>query len=115
MKHLLTVNVQGTESEVVKDIAQRQQHGLNKYGKTVADNPLNLLQWLQHAYEESLDFSVYLKRSMQEIGKSQSFTVTNVNGHSGEVLLTADYDEQVAPDLAAGDQVVLLVLKKGGK
>lgn len=110
----LTISPLGTEADVCHDIALRQQHGLNKYGKTVADNPLNLLQWLQHAYEESLDFSVYLKRAMQEIGKSQSFTVTNVNGHSGEVLLTADYDEQVAADLAAGDQVVLLVLKKRG-
>jgi hypothetical protein len=41
--------------------------GILKYGKTVAENPLDLLQWLQHAYEECLDQAVYLKRAMAEL------------------------------------------------
>lgn len=57
----------GIEAEVCKDIAERQAHGLAKYGTTVADNPLSLKQWLQHAYEETLDKAVYLKRAMAEI------------------------------------------------
>ncbi len=62
-----TIDVVGIEREVCYDIARRQQLGIKKYGTTVADNPLTLKQWLQHAYEESLDHAVYLKRAMAEI------------------------------------------------
>ena len=62
----------GTEAEVCADIATRQAFGIAKYGKTVADNPLTLEQWLQHAYEECLDQAVYLKRAMAELKKGKS-------------------------------------------
>ncbi len=58
---------QGIELEVCQDIANRQQFGIHKYGRTVADNPLALRQWLQHAYEECLDQAIYLKRAMREL------------------------------------------------
>ena len=57
----------GIELEVCRDIARRQAVGLSKYGQTVADNPLPLQSWLQHAYEECLDQAVYLKRAMREL------------------------------------------------
>lgn len=57
----------GTEADVCRDIAQRQAFGIAKYGKTVADNPLTLRKWLQHAYEECLDQAVYLRRAMAEL------------------------------------------------
>ena len=57
----------GTEAAVCADIAQRQQMGVAKYGQTVADNPLPLRAWLQHAYEEALDQAIYLKRAIAEI------------------------------------------------
>jgi hypothetical protein len=57
----------GTEAEVCADIAERQAKGIAKYGTTVAENPLQLKQWLQHAYEETLDKAVYLKRAISEI------------------------------------------------
>lgn len=56
----------GVEREVCVDIAARQRAGIQKYGTTVADNPLRLEEWLQHAYEECLDQAVYLKRAIQE-------------------------------------------------
>ena len=57
----------GIEAEVCAYIAGRQQVGINKYGTTVADNPLSLRQWLQHAFEEALDQAIYLKRAIAEI------------------------------------------------
>lgn len=60
----------GTEAEVCKDIAERQQRGIAKYGTTVRDNPLALRQWLQHALEECLDQAIYLKRAIEEIDKN---------------------------------------------
>ena len=56
----------GTEAAVCADIADRQVKGIAKYGTSVADNPLPLRAWLQHAYEEALDMAIYLKRAMDE-------------------------------------------------
>lgn len=60
---------EGTEAEVCTDIARRQQVGLEKYGVTVADNPLNLLEWMRHEYEEQLDAVVYKRRQIAELEK----------------------------------------------
>ncbi len=60
----------GIEASVCIEIARRQEMGIAKYGTTVADNPLSLRQWLQHAYEEALDLSVYLRRCIEEIDKN---------------------------------------------
>lgn len=67
---LLNGMATGTEASVIADIARRQQVGIAKYGVTVRDNPLSLRQWLQHAYEETLDQAVYLKRAIEEMDKS---------------------------------------------
>ena len=62
----------GVEAEVCADIARRQAFGQNKYGTTVAENPLSLRAWLVHAYEESLDLPIYLKRAIAEIDAQQA-------------------------------------------
>lgn len=61
--------IEGTEKLVCQDIAARQQLGLKKYGTSVENNPLNLREWLEHAYQECLDQAIYLKRAMQELDK----------------------------------------------
>lgn len=67
----MTPTLTGIEAAVCADIAQRQAKGIAKYGTTVADNPLPLRDWLQHAYEETLDKAVYLKRAIAEIDEQQ--------------------------------------------
>ena len=62
----------GIEAEVCADIARRQALGKNKYGTTVADNPLTLRQWLQHGLEEALDLAVYIKRAIAEIDAQEA-------------------------------------------
>ena len=59
----------GTEARVCADIALRQALGVQKYGTTVEDNPLTLRAWLQHAYEETLDHAIYLRRSIEQIDR----------------------------------------------
>ena len=56
-----------TESLVISDILKRQALGLEKYGCTVARSNLPLGEWLRHAYEETLDNAIYLKRCIQEM------------------------------------------------
>jgi len=64
----------GIEALVCADIAARQQVGIKKYGTTLGDNPLTTLQTLQHAYEESLDFPIYLKKLIVDMTEKQQTT-----------------------------------------
>ena len=63
------MNATGTEARVIHDICERQKRGIAKYGTTVSANPLDLKQWVNHAYEECLDQAVYLKRIIEELEK----------------------------------------------
>ena len=74
---------EGVEAEVCADIARRQVFGKNKYGTTVAENPLSLRAWLHHAYEETLDLSVYLRRCIEEIDAQQARQAGNPEGFDG--------------------------------
>jgi len=69
----------GTELRVCQDIAERQQRGIAKYGVTVESNPLTLREWLQHAYEETLDKAVYLKRVMEEMDRPEPEHICALN------------------------------------
>ena len=55
------------EDEVCEEIQARAARGLNKYGVTMEREDLTIVEWLQHALEESLDLAVYLKRLQHEI------------------------------------------------
>lgn len=77
------LTVTGTEAAVCADIFKRQQLGTKKYGMTVAENPLPLRAWLQHAYEETLDQAVYLKRAMEEMDKTPTNAATSIYHHAG--------------------------------
>lgn len=48
--------------EVINDINARELKGLKTYGTTMDRTDLTQDQWLNHAYEEALDFAIYLKK-----------------------------------------------------
>jgi hypothetical protein len=48
--------------QVINDINKREQKGIETYGVTMDRQDLTQDQWLQHAYEEALDFCIYLKK-----------------------------------------------------
>jgi hypothetical protein len=54
-----------TYKEVISDLISREKMGRAKYGVTVDKANLSELEWMHHAYEEALDFAIYLKRLMQ--------------------------------------------------
>ena len=54
------------EDSVCADIQTRADLGLTKYGVTMERVDLSETQWLQHAYEETLDLAVYLKKILME-------------------------------------------------
>ncbi|MCC0035437.1 MAG: hypothetical protein H6887_09275 [Hoeflea sp.] len=49
------------------DLLSRSQLGIAKYGVTLDRTDLSLRDWLQHAYEETLDQANYLKRAIIEL------------------------------------------------
>jgi hypothetical protein len=55
------------EESVIEEIRKRSQVGFKKYGKTMTRTDLSVREWLQHALEEALDLSVYLKRVIMEM------------------------------------------------
>ena len=48
--------------QVINDIQQRELKGIETYGTTMDRDDLTQDQWLQHAYEEALDFVIYLRK-----------------------------------------------------
>ena len=53
--------------DVIKDIAARAELGLAKYNMTMDREDLIASDWVQHAYEECLDMSLYLKRLKKDL------------------------------------------------
>ncbi len=60
----------GIIQRVCADLQQRSEKGIAKYGVTLDRTDLSLRDWLQHAYEETLDQANYLKRAIVAIDEN---------------------------------------------
>lgn len=49
-------------SEVIDDMRNREAKGIDTYGVTMDREDLTQEMWMVHAYEEALDFALYLKK-----------------------------------------------------
>lgn len=76
----------GIEKKVCEDIEKRQELGISKYGTSVADNPLSLRQWVQHAYEECLDQAIYLRKIIEEVDKISAFPSIDMNSLMNQLM-----------------------------
>jgi len=47
---------------IIDDLLAREEKGFKEYGTTMDRTDLSEVEWLQHAYEEALDLSIYLKK-----------------------------------------------------
>jgi hypothetical protein len=47
---------------IIDDLLSREDKGIKEYGTTMDRTDLSEIEWLQHAYEEALDLSIYLKK-----------------------------------------------------
>ena len=94
------LEVEGVEARVCEDIAGRQQVGINKYGMTVEQNPLTLREWAQHAYEETLDQAVYLRKFIEELDE----IIKRPSGSEGfKGVVIDDFIDKVVEPLAVKD------------
>ena len=53
--------------EVISDIRRQEEKGLVTYGTTMDREDYELLNWLQEAYEETIDKALYLKAAINKI------------------------------------------------
>lgn len=51
----------------IRRLYERSKKGMSKYNKTMYDNPLEDIEWIEHAIEEALDFANYLERLKVEL------------------------------------------------
>lgn len=100
----------GVEAEVCDLIADRQRKGIAKYGMTVADNPLALRDWLQHALEEVLDQAVYLKRAINELDKQKVMFVLSADEDMDVLRLSTARGQSIA-NLALDPMQKVIVMK----
>ena len=52
---------------VVKQLRDREEEGMIKYGVNTERKDLNTIEWLQHLQEELMDASVYIEKLKGEI------------------------------------------------
>jgi len=52
---------------VVKQLRDREEEGLLKYGVNTERKDLTTLEWLQHLQEELMDASVYIEKLKNEM------------------------------------------------
>lgn len=55
---------------VINRLKDRARIGYEKYGTDLDRNDLITEQWIEHAIEESLDFSLYLTKLKEQLKKS---------------------------------------------
>lgn len=55
---------------VVRQFQVRSAVGIKKYGKTLHENELSLIEWLEHTKQELMDAILYIERAKDELQKS---------------------------------------------
>jgi hypothetical protein len=53
--------------KVMTKYYERSEMGIKKYGTTLENNSLPLLDWLNHLQEELMDATLYIEKLKQEI------------------------------------------------
>ena len=54
---------------IVDQFRERSKVGIAKYGVTLERNDLSVLDWIEHAKQESMDFILYLEKLKIELNK----------------------------------------------
>lgn len=54
-------------NNVIVKMQQRSEQGIRKYGTTLERQDLEFVDWLNHAQEEAMDFTLYLERIKHDV------------------------------------------------
>jgi hypothetical protein len=58
---------------VVEKFSSRSDVGIKKYGTTLEENELTLIQWLNHLQEELMDATLYVQKLKEELESNPKF------------------------------------------
>ena len=58
---------------VLEKFSSRSRLGVKKYGTTLEDNELTLIEWLNHLQEELMDATLYVQKLKDELEKNPKF------------------------------------------
>ena len=58
---------------VISKFSSRSDVGVKKYGTTLEDNQLTLIEWLNHLQEELMDATLYVQKLKEELEESSNF------------------------------------------
>ena len=61
------INMDENVENVIKQLREREQRGLSKYGVNTERTDLSTLEWLQHLQEELMDGAVYIEKLKKEL------------------------------------------------
>ena len=61
-----------TVEKVIKQLQERSEVGIKKYGTTLDRNNLSLRGWLEHQKQELLDGALYCQRAIDELDKQNT-------------------------------------------
>ena len=65
------MNMDKNVENVVRQLRDREEEGLRKYGVNTERTDLTSLEWLQHLQEELMDASVYIEKLKNELKETQ--------------------------------------------
>lgn len=57
---------------IVNQYQQRAEFGAKKYGVTMDRDDLTIQDWIEHAKQEAMDFTLYLEKLSNEIGHKEN-------------------------------------------
>jgi predicted nucleic acid-binding Zn-ribbon protein len=57
---------------IVAQYQQRAEFGYKKYGVTMDREDLDIQDWIEHAKQEAMDFTLYLEKLSKEIGHKEN-------------------------------------------
>lgn len=57
--------------KVLSKYYERSQLGIQKYGRTLDRDDLNLMDWLNHLQEELMDATLYIEKLKEEASKTE--------------------------------------------
>jgi methylaspartate ammonia-lyase len=72
--------------KVLAKYSERSQLGIQKYGRTLDRDDLNLTDWLNHLQEELMDATLYiekLKADLKQAQKAALIQLTNMEKDKG--------------------------------
>jgi hypothetical protein len=66
---------------VVKQLRDREEEGMIKYGVNTERTDLSTLEWLQHLQEELMDASVYIEKLKNEMKNTKEELLMHLKGY----------------------------------